>query len=112
MWDTKHNQDSFHLVVPRSGTKFTDVYVVGTANSNVSMVDAIDRKKIHSFEWYVSRRNPTISIQLHGVRADGSVAFRKKLSLRKLLDFLASQPRYLVAMEGMCCSAPNIDPDK
>ena len=30
------------------------------------------------------------SFQLHGARADGSVAFRKKLSCGKL-DFLASQ---------------------
>ena len=38
--------------------------------------------------------------QLHGARADGSAAFRKKLSRRKLLDFLASQPRRLVTMEA------------
>ena len=44
------------------------------------------------------------SFQLHGARADGSVAFRKKLSRRKLLDFLALQPRCLVAMEA-CASA-------
>ena len=39
------------------------------------------------------------SCQLHGAREDGSVAFRKKLSREKLLDFLASQPRCVVAME-------------
>ena len=44
------------------------------------------------------------SFQLHGARADGSVAFRKKLSRGKLLDFLASQPRCVVAMEA-CASA-------
>ena len=30
------------------------------------------------------------SFQLHGARVDGSVAFRKKLSRTKLLDFLAA----------------------
>ena len=44
------------------------------------------------------------SFQLHGVRADGSVAFRKKLSRQKLEGFLASQPRCEVAMEA-CASA-------
>ena len=33
------------------------------------------------------------SFQLHGARADGSVAFRKKVSRAKLLDFVAEQPR-------------------
>ena len=40
------------------------------------------------------------SFQLHGAQADGSVAFRKKLSRGKLLHFLASQPRCVVAMEA------------
>jgi transposase len=31
--------------------------------------------------------------QVHGARADGSVAFRKKMSRAKLLPFLSSQPR-------------------
>ena len=31
------------------------------------------------------------SFQLHGARADGSVAFRKKLSRAKLLDFVAAR---------------------
>ena len=44
------------------------------------------------------------SFQLHGARADGSVVFRKKLSRGKLLDFLASQPPCVVAMEA-CASA-------
>ena len=39
------------------------------------------------------------SLQVHGARADGSVAYR-----RKLLSFLASQPRCTVAMEA-CASA-------
>ncbi len=43
------------------------------------------------------------SFQLHGARSDGSVAFRRKLS-RELTDFLASQPRYVMAMEA-CASA-------
>ena len=42
--------------------------------------------------------------QLHGARADGSVAFRKKLTRPKVLDFMASQPRCLVAMEA-CAGA-------
>ena len=42
--------------------------------------------------------------QLHGARADGSVAFRRKLSRGKLIDFVASQPRCVVAMEA-CASA-------
>ena len=44
------------------------------------------------------------SFQLHGAQTNGSVAFRKKLSRGKLLDFLASQPRCAVAMEA-CASA-------
>ena len=42
--------------------------------------------------------------QLHGARPDGSVAFRKKLTRRKVLGFLASQPQREVAMEA-CGSA-------
>ena len=44
------------------------------------------------------------SFQLHGARADGSVAFRRKLSRGKLLAFLAAQPHCVVAMEA-CASA-------
>ena len=44
------------------------------------------------------------SFQLHGARSDGSVAFRKKLSRTKMLDFPASHPRCTVAMEA-CGSA-------
>ena len=44
------------------------------------------------------------SFQLHGARADGSVVFRKKLGRGKLLAFLASVPRCVVAMEA-CASA-------
>ena len=44
------------------------------------------------------------SFQLHGARADGSVAFRKTLSRGKLLAFLASVPPCVVAMEA-CASA-------
>ena len=40
------------------------------------------------------------SFQRHGAGADGSVAVRRKLSREKLLDFLASQPRCVIAMEG------------
>ncbi len=42
--------------------------------------------------------------QLHGARADGSIAFRKKLSRVKVLGFLVSQPSCLVAMEA-CAGA-------
>ena len=38
------------------------------------------------------------SFQVHGARADGSVAFRRKLSQAKVLDFLISQPRYAVVL--------------
>ena len=44
------------------------------------------------------------SFQLHGATADGSVAYRRKLSRGKLLSFLASQPGCTVAMEA-CASA-------
>ena len=44
------------------------------------------------------------SFQVHGARADGSVAFRKKLSRNKVLRFMASQPRCVVAMEA-CASS-------
>ena len=40
------------------------------------------------------------SFQLHGMEADGSVAFRRKLGRAKLLDFVAAQPRCVVAMEA------------
>ena len=39
-------------------------------------------------------------LQLHGARADGSVAFRKNLSRGKVPEFLASQPSCIVAMEA------------
>ena len=38
--------------------------------------------------------------QEHGARADGSVAFRKKLSRDRFLSFIAVQPRCVVAMEA------------
>src|ERR1700685_4859361 len=44
------------------------------------------------------------SFQAHGAQADGSVAFRKKLTREKVLGFLAEQPRCTVAMEA-CGSA-------
>ena len=44
------------------------------------------------------------SFQVHGAKADGSVAYRRKLSRGKLLSFLASQPPCTVAMEA-CASA-------
>jgi transposase len=44
------------------------------------------------------------SFQAHGARAEGGVAFRKKLSREKVLTFLAEQPRCVVAMEA-CGSA-------
>ena len=44
------------------------------------------------------------SFQLHGALADGSVAFRKKLSREKVLDYLALQSPWMVAMEA-CGSA-------
>lgn len=42
--------------------------------------------------------------QLHGAGSDGSVAFRKKISRAKLLSFLASRPKCVVAMEA-CAGA-------
>ena len=42
--------------------------------------------------------------QLQGAHADGSVAFRKKLTGTKLVDFLAPQPRCLLAMQA-CAGA-------
>jgi transposase len=42
--------------------------------------------------------------QIHGACADGSVAFRKKVSRAKLLPFLSSQPKCVVAMEA-CAGA-------
>ena len=44
------------------------------------------------------------SFQLHGARADGSVAFRRKVSREKFLYFLAALRRCVVAMEA-CASA-------
>lgn len=42
--------------------------------------------------------------QAHGARADGSVAFRTKLTRAKLLDFFSSMSKCTVAMEA-CASA-------
>ena len=42
--------------------------------------------------------------QVHGARADGSVAFRKKATRSKLLSFLAAQPKCTVVMEA-CAGA-------
>ena len=42
--------------------------------------------------------------QLHGMRADGAVAFRRKVSRARLLPFLAEHPACLVAIEA-CASA-------
>lgn len=44
------------------------------------------------------------NFQLHGARADGTVAFRRKLTREKLLGALAEQPRCIVAMEA-CASS-------
>ncbi len=44
------------------------------------------------------------SIQLHGARPDGSVAYRRKVSRGQLLGFLACQPKCTVAMEA-CAGA-------
>ena len=44
------------------------------------------------------------SFQAHGALADGSVAFRKKLTGERVLGFFAEQPRCVVAMEA-CGSA-------
>src|ERR1700689_5817457 len=44
------------------------------------------------------------SFQAHGALADGSVAFRKKLTRERVLGFFAEQPRCVVAMEA-CGSA-------
>ena len=38
--------------------------------------------------------------QLHGACADGSVAFRTKISRVKFLSFFSSQPKCVVAMEA------------
>ena len=40
------------------------------------------------------------SFQLHGATPDGSVAYRRKVSRGKLLDFLACQPKCTVAIEA------------
>ena len=44
------------------------------------------------------------SLQVHGAKADGSVAYRRKLSRGKRLSFLALQPKCTVAMEA-CAGA-------
>ena len=52
-----------------------------------------------SYSYLAWKRLPFIGIdlakhsfQVHGARADGSVAYRRKLSRGKLLGFLGSQP--------------------
>ena len=49
------------------------------------------------------------SFQRHGARADGSVAFRKKLNRDKMRHFVASHPSCVVAMEA-CASSPTPPP--
>lgn len=44
------------------------------------------------------------AFQLHGARADGAFAFRKKVFRAQFLNFLAQQPRCVVAMEA-CATA-------
>ena len=44
------------------------------------------------------------TFQLHGARADGSVAFRKKLTRDRFLTFLAGQSPCVIAMEA-CATA-------
>jgi transposase len=44
------------------------------------------------------------AFQLHGASADGSAAFRRKLTREKLLTFLAGLPKGLVAMEACATS--------
>lgn len=44
------------------------------------------------------------SIQMHGAKAEGSVAYRRKPSCGELLRFLASQPKCTVVMEA-CAGA-------
>ena len=61
MRSTEHNQDSFHFIVIFLCTQSIDIYVARFANSNVSMIDAIDGKKIKGFEWDVSPCNEIIS---------------------------------------------------
>ena len=41
------------------------------------------------------------SFQAHGALADGSVAFRKKLTRENVLGFLADQPRCVVRHGGL-----------
>jgi transposase len=48
--------------------------------------------------------------QVHGAGTGGSVAFRKKLSRAKLLPFLSSPPRCVVAMEA-CAGAHGLARD-
>ncbi len=38
--------------------------------------------------------------QAHGVDASGRVVFRKKITRSKLMEFFASQPRCVVALEA------------
>jgi transposase len=44
------------------------------------------------------------AFQLHGASADGSAAFRRKLTREKVLAFLAGVPKCLVAMEACATS--------
>jgi len=40
------------------------------------------------------------AFQVHGADASGRVVFRKRITRAKLIDFFASQPRCLVALEA------------
>ena len=64
------------------------------------VVNAKMRKGVHGTSYHHRIDLAKNNFQLHGARADGSVAFRKKVSRAKLLDFVAEQPRGTVAMEA------------
>src|SRR5271169_2864500 len=70
------------------------MFVVSHATERASM------KKASIIGLDLSKR----SFQAHGALADGSVAFRKKLTRERVLGFFAEQPRCVVAMEA-CGSA-------
>ena len=51
------------------------------------------------------------SFQLHGARADGSVAFRRKVNRERLLYILGAQQRCVVAMEACASAGQEADVD-
>lgn len=91
---------------PKPGSRYELTSKFGGAGSNKVAIFSIPQVERASIEkvTIVGLDLAKRSFQAHGALADGTAAFRKKLSREKVLAFLAEQPRCSIAMEA-CGSA-------